>query len=890
MALRIMRVRWAQRIQSQYRRVFCTSGTKTSTSGDNESAHQCTGGNNAKGKRSAKELVNRGKPLSSREFKSLYGFEFEQFQIESVEALLAGQSVVVSAPTGSGKTLVGEAAAMSALARGMRIIYTTPLKALSNQKFREFRSLFGSENVGLRTGDTAINGSASLVVMTTEILRNMLYACAGSNDPPPGLEDVTAAVLDEVHYLGDPNRGTVWEECIIYAMPQMQLMCLSATIGNPHDLKNWIKGVQGPCTLIESSFRPVPLTFYVSQPEVGNEGGLVPLLDNKGKRLSKPLKSQQKALKSSQKNYINGDDADPERLAAATSAVSMHETLTQLREQDLLPALWFIFSRKRCDKAVEKMASAVLTTPEERNEIDVSLNQLIESDPDSVKPDWREPLRRGIAAHHAGCLPSWKSLVEELFQRGKVKLVFATETLAAGVNMPARSAVLNSIVKRRDTGISCLTVNELMQMSGRAGRRGFDSAGHVVLAQTNSEGPNDMASVVLGQPEPLRSQYKVTYSMILNMLKYKNLDTAKEILNQSFGNYISEEARENIREAKALEARADGDVREAWIIAGYDGESVDKLEALKRKEEQEKRALDTLAKQLPELEKMTSDERKSFSAQADRVKKSRRQVRDYARQTGMKRLPPSVRRAARRADKLRNQAQKLRESARGNSEDMWDSFKRGMNVLSDMEALEGNSHRLLALGEVAAEAKSENELLLAMCLMSRELASLSPSELAATISAIVASESINRLELNDPPEISPGTESALEKLDPKIQDLEDAQSFHCFGYPPEIDSRLAGLVEAWAWGCTWSEVTALAPTVDDGDLVRLFRRTIDVLKQLPKLPHIPSATKRASDRALNLINKQPVIERLDEPTEISDTDGDATSSGSTRNETAAAAA
>lgn len=201
-------------------------------------------------------LVNRGEGLKAWEFANLYGFELERFQQEAVDCLLQGNSVVVSAPTGSGKTLVGEAAAISALAKGQRVVYTTPLKALSNQKFRQFREAFGTDNVGLRTGDTAINGSASLVVMTTEILRNMLYSSAGSHSAPPGLDSVCACVLDEVHYLGDPNRGTVWEECIVYAPPSIQLMCLSATIGNPSDLTQWISSVHGPCKLSTSLFIP----------------------------------------------------------------------------------------------------------------------------------------------------------------------------------------------------------------------------------------------------------------------------------------------------------------------------------------------------------------------------------------------------------------------------------------------------------------------------------------------------------------------------------------------------------------------------------------------------------------------------------------------------------
>ncbi|KAL2904206.1 DExH-box ATP-dependent RNA helicase DExH15 chloroplastic [Bienertia sinuspersici] len=418
--------------------------------------------------------------IDANELASIYDFRLDKFQRLAIKAFLRGSSVVVSAPTSSGKTLVAEAAAVATVARGKRLFYTTPLKALSNQKFREFRDAFGDSNVGLLTGDSAINKDAQVLIMTTEILRNMLYQSVGVVSSGSGLFDVDVIVLDEVHYLSDMSRGTVWEETVIYCPKEVQLICLSATVANPEELAGWI--------------------------------GQVPQVE---------------------------------------------DTLEHLKGRDMLPAIWFIFSRKGCDAAVQYVEGSKLLDECEKAEVELALKRFRMQYPDAVREPAVKGLLKGVAAHHAGCLPLWKSFIEELFQRGLVKVVFATETLAAGINMPARTAVVASLSKRSEAGRVQLRSNELLQMAGRAGRRGIDERGHVVLIQSPYEGAEECCELLFSGVEPLVSQFTASYGMVLNLLggakvtrrsneadgirisqTGRTLEEARKLVEQSFGNYL----------------------------------------------------------------------------------------------------------------------------------------------------------------------------------------------------------------------------------------------------------------------------------------------------------------------------------------------------------------
>ena len=455
----------------------------------------------------------------------IFPFPLDGFQLEAIDALNQGHSVVVSAPTGSGKTLVGEYAIHRALAHGQKVFYTTPLKALSNQKLRDFRDQFGEQNVGLMTGDLSVNREASIVVMTTEIFRNMLYAEADEHDDP--LADVEAVVLDECHYMNDSQRGTVWEESIIHCPPPVQLVALSATVANAGQLTDWIEKVHGPTQLVISDHRPVPLQFSFCSAK-----GLHPLLNEQGTGLHPNCKVW-RAPKGQKRKGRSPKPPQPE-----PPPISF--VVAQMAERDMLPAIYFIFSRRGCDKAVRDLGVQCLVSPEEQARIRERFTAYSQANPEAVRDGLHaDALLRGIAAHHAGVLPAWKELIEELFQQGLVKVVFATETLAAGINMPARSTVISALSKRTERGHRPLMGSEFLQMAGRAGRRGLDSRGYVVTVQSRFEGVREAGHLATSPADPLVSQFTPSYGMVLNLLQRHDLDKARELVERSFGRYLA---------------------------------------------------------------------------------------------------------------------------------------------------------------------------------------------------------------------------------------------------------------------------------------------------------------------------------------------------------------
>ncbi|XP_039055114.1 DExH-box ATP-dependent RNA helicase DExH15 chloroplastic-like isoform X2 [Hibiscus syriacus] len=519
----------------------------------------------------------------------IYDFRIDKFQRMAIEAFLRGSSVVVSAPTSSGKTLIAEAAAVATVARRRRLFYTTPLKALSNQKFRQFRETFGDNNVGLLTGDSAVNKDAQILVLTTEILRNMLYNSVGMASSGNGLFDVDVIVLDEVHYLSDISRGTVWEEIVIYCPKEVQLICLSATVANPDELAGWVGQIHGKTELVTSSWRPVPLTWHFS-----TKTSLFPLLNEKGTHMNRKLSLNYLQLSASgvnsyrddgsrRRNYrddgsrrrnsrrrgkngtvdsIDGMSEQPlskndKNMIRRSQVPQIVDTLWHLKAKGMLPAIWFIFNRRGCDAAVQYVEDCSLLDECETSEVELALKKFRLQYPDAVRETAVKGVIKGVASHHAGCLPLWKSFVEELFQRGLVKVVFATETLAAGINMPARTAVISSLGKRTSTGRIQLSPNELLQMAGRAGRRGIDERGHVVIVQTPYEGAEECCKLLFSGVEPLVSQFTASYGMVLNLLggakvthgsneldetstlqARRTLEEARKLVEQSFGNYL----------------------------------------------------------------------------------------------------------------------------------------------------------------------------------------------------------------------------------------------------------------------------------------------------------------------------------------------------------------
>ncbi|MFN7897269.1 MAG: DEAD/DEAH box helicase, partial [Cyanobacteriota bacterium] len=466
-------------------------------------------------------------PAGVPPLEQLFPFALDAFQLEAIDALNIGHSVVVSAPTGSGKTLVGEYAIHRALAHGRRVFYTTPLKALSNQKLRDFRSQFGTENVGLLTGDLSVNREAGIVVMTTEIFRNMLYAEIDHPDDDP-LADVEAVVLDECHYMNDSQRGTVWEESIIHCPPPIQLVALSATVANAGQLTDWIERVHGPTRLVLSDHRPVPLAFSFCSAK-----GLHPLLNEAGTGLHPNCKVWRPPKTTRRKGPREPRPPQPE-------APPIGFVVAQMAQRDMLPAIYFIFSRRSCDRALRDLSKLCLVNPAEQALIRARLDAYVAATPDAVRDgEHADALLRGIASHHAGVLPAWKELIEELFQQALVKVVFATETLAAGINMPARTTVISALSKRTERGHRPLMGSEFLQMAGRAGRRGLDDQGYVVTVQSRFEGVREAGELATSPADPLVSQFTPSYGMVLNLLQRYDLNKAKELVERSFGRYLA---------------------------------------------------------------------------------------------------------------------------------------------------------------------------------------------------------------------------------------------------------------------------------------------------------------------------------------------------------------
>jgi superfamily II RNA helicase len=469
-------------------------------------------------------------------FRARYPFPLDDFQLEAVRAIAADQSVIVSAPTGAGKTLVAEFAIQQALERGRRIAYTTPLKALSNQKYGDFARAYGEDKVGILTGDVKVNPHAPVLVMTTEILRNALY---GS-----GFPDLGYIVLDECHYMGDEGRGTVWEEIIVSAPREAQLVALSATVANVKEIADWISIVHRPIVPIFQPHRPVPLHYFIAD-LAGDVHDVAEVRRGRAR--------------------VIGDEphGPTDRTRWYTRRVVDPATLIEALEQHRwLPAIYFIFSRAGCERAMEDVLGEgkPLITREQGQEVDEAIASALADQPalgeSSLSQSVFRGLHQGVALHHAGMLPGLKRLVETLFERGLCKVVFATETMSLGIHMPARAVVLQGLTKRTDRGFRSLTHNELTQMAGRAGRRGIDPEGQCVIALDARDGLEDLLRVVDGSPEPIESRFKLGYGSAAALIATgAEPEAIRKRIESSFGQYQNlKRIREMEQEVRALDS------------------------------------------------------------------------------------------------------------------------------------------------------------------------------------------------------------------------------------------------------------------------------------------------------------------------------------------------
>ena len=472
-------------------------------------------------------------------FVDALGFGLDPFQLEAIDAVDRNVNVLVSAPTGSGKTLVANYAIGRAFERGQRAFYTTPLKALSNQKFKELCELYGEDRVGLLTGDASINRSAEVVVMTTEVLRNMLLTESDQ------LLDLGLVVLDEVHYLQDPFRGGVWEEVLILTPSAVRFVALSATIGNARFLGDWFEQVRGPTSVVVEQTRTIQLHNHLAIVRRGQPmADIVDLLD--GEHLSNESRRIDNVVKASRRFRPGPKWKGPKSSAPPPPFRSPRrsELLLALERDDLLPVIVFIFSRAACDDAVHQCRrdGLLFTSLDERREIEIiAESRLMGFSHDDLRAleyaDFIDCLRRGLAMHHAGMVPAFREIVEVCFERNLLSVVFATETLALGVNMPARSVALEKFSKYSDAGRKFLTSTEFSQMTGRAGRRGLDDEGHAIVCFANEVALSDVGRVALAPPSDLHSSFRPTYNLTANLINHFEFETALEVVQRSFAQF-----------------------------------------------------------------------------------------------------------------------------------------------------------------------------------------------------------------------------------------------------------------------------------------------------------------------------------------------------------------
>ncbi|MCV7384624.1 DEAD/DEAH box helicase [Mycolicibacter longobardus] len=476
-------------------------------------------------------------------------FGLDDFQRRACQALQDGRGVLVCAPTGAGKTVVGEFAVHLALAGGGKCFYTTPIKALSNQKHTDLVARYGKGRVGLLTGDLSINAGAPVVVMTTEVLRNMLYADS------PALQGLSHVVMDEVHFLADRMRGAVWEEVILHLPDEVRLVSLSATVSNAEEFGGWIQTVRGDTTVVVDEHRPVPLWQHMM---VGKR--LFDLFETRPDSQAPDAKGRPRVNPQLLRHIAHRREADrltdwgssrrrgTDRAGRLSYRPPMRpDVIAALNSAGLLPAITFVFSRAGCDAAVKQCLRSPLrlTTEDERARIaeviDHRCGDLADEDLEVLGYyEWREGLLRGLAGHHAGLLPVFRHTVEELFAAGLVKAVFATETLALGINMPARTVVLERLVKFNGEQHAALTPGEYTQLTGRAGRRGIDVEGHAVVLWHPGEStadPDQVAGLASTRTFPLRSSFAPSYNMTINLVQHMGPEQAHRLLEQSFAQY-----------------------------------------------------------------------------------------------------------------------------------------------------------------------------------------------------------------------------------------------------------------------------------------------------------------------------------------------------------------
>ena len=755
-----------------------------------------------------------------------FPFELDDFQKDACNYIDDGKSVVVCAPTGAGKTVIAQHAIHRALENGTRIFYTTPLKALSNQKYYDFSEKYGQDKVGLLTGDTSINRSAQIVVMTTEVFRNMLY---GTNfgAVADNLQNVRYVVLDEVHYMNDEQRGTVWEESIIYCPTNVQIIALSATVANADELTDWINTVHSKTELVDTDFRPVPLKFYYfdsSQPDK-----LLPMFTPTG-QLNKRIKPEKKVWGPKRKKQKS----------------PVRDIIRNLAEQDMLPAIYFTFSRKKCDEQMERCADLELVTKGEQAQIKQFIDEYIAENPHLWNNKHIEYLIQGVASHHAGLLPAWKNLVEKLFQKGLIKVVFATETLAAGINMPARSTVISSTSKRTDSGHRMLTASEFLQMSGRAGRRGMDEVGYVTVVGTMFQSPEEVAELVLSPANPLESRFSPSYSMVLNLLQRFSLEEAKELILKSFG-YFSSGSR--LQPLLALQKSYDNEIKEREFVCPnkLTDEDLHEYDKIRHIYVQNRQTYKKICKQERSKNRPLSEEAVKFGRE---TKAQLEKMHGYRCDTC--KLYKKHTKNVEVIERILSKKRKLDKEIDRQRDIFWNNFLAHRSVLYEFGYLKDDYPT--EKGIMTAQIRSENELYIAEIINSHLLEDLTPAQLAAVVCALTTEDL--RIEIPYIPFSAP-VRKTLNKIRDIRRRVEKVQSANMVEAPCYINPYFSSLIELWVEGSEW-ETLVEQIDIGEGDIVRAFKRVVDVLRQFTIIDNVPEALVFIAREAIDKIQREPV--------------------------------
>ncbi len=666
------------------------------------------------------------------DFESTLPFELDPFQREAIDKLDTGRGgVLVSAPTSSGKTIVAEYAIFRALRDGTKVIYTTPLKALSNQKYHDFVREYGEQKVGLVTGENTINDEASVVVMTTEILRNLIY------EDPKRLDAVDYVVLDEVHYIDDFPRGSVWEEIVIQAPRSIKLVGLSATIGNYQEIADWMAENRGSMETVFHNVRPVELKMWVA-------------IQNRFSALFKEdggidQRTWSKAAEEEEASYRVG------RFTRLPSN-DLLKVIEELRRLDILPSIYFIFSRRGCREALQRCSyhELDLTTPEEKEAIDrVAAERLLalkDRDEESLFRRMVDSrlLRRGLAEHHAGLLPYHKEMVEQLFQSGLIKVVFATETLSLGINMPARGVVVSSFTKFDGVSFSNLTTGELTQLMGRAGRRGIDVIGHGVILKESDVEIGTIYEVAMGPTLVVESKFLPSYNMALNLLRVYTPGEAEGLMERSFGQFQKRLAADRTRE-RLLNVRARlEDIRQMW-----DGDEISmdevaqyfKLEDRRRSIRIELRRLrrDAGAERRGRRGRHTRSQGHS-SKLVQKLEVEARGLLERQRKLKLVRSPRFGEYLQRYAEirSLQKELEAGEREASGQMDEYARKLRRLSRILADTGFLAAN--RPTEKGLFAARVYGENTILVAEAVWAGWLEGLTPEELSAVLVMLAAED------------------------------------------------------------------------------------------------------------------------------------------------------